>query len=54
MPQGVNEGVIAPNSLIIADGLKQGHQRISGAIWISGATIEFMPHNGSDTIVTLS
>ena len=45
--------VIAPRALIIPNQPKE-HQKISGAIWISGATLEFLSCDGADTVVTLA
>jgi len=47
MGQG-DAGVLAPQALILPR-KENADQMISGAIWISGALIYFMPYDGSDT-----
>jgi len=46
-------GVLAPQAIIIPES-KTVYQFISGALWISGASLCFVTHDGNDTVVTLS
>lgn len=47
MAQG-DAGNLAPQGLILPR-FENEDQMVSGAIWISGALIYFMPYDGSDT-----
>lgn len=45
---------MAPRTLIVPDCRVKGHQIASGAIWISGATLEFLACDGTDNVVVLA
>ena len=46
MPQGTDDGVIAPKSIILPQE-ESNVQLVSGAIWISGAALIYMGYDGT-------